>query len=60
MQGALERLRNSRNGFDTGTATGIKSIRAYNSEIKRLEKNVSRLGRINGIRLKSMAGEAFK
>ncbi len=59
LQSALDKLRNSRNGLDAGTASGIRQIRAYNSEIKRLEGNINKLNTMNGSRLKTWASDAF-
>ncbi|HMP94160.1 MAG TPA: tape measure protein, partial [Phnomibacter sp.] len=59
LQNALQRLQNGRNGIDAGTAAGIRHVRAYNSEIRRLEGNIRRLNTINGSRVKTWAADAL-
>lgn len=59
LDGALQKLRNSRNGLDLGTTAGMRQLRIYNSEINRLEANLNRLNRINGSRIKTWGKDAL-
>jgi TP901 family phage tail tape measure protein len=55
-----ERLSLLRSERDWIPAKNLKDIRAYNSEITKLEKNINKLETINGSRLKKWGKEAFE